>query len=30
MALLVKVLLENRLGEGQDNTLKVKPGLTCF
>lgn len=30
MALLVKVLLENRLGEGQDNTLKVKPGLSLL
>lgn len=30
MALIIKVLLENRLGEGQDSLLQAKPGLSLL
>lgn len=30
MALIIKVLLENRLGEGKDKTLRAKPGLSLL
>lgn len=30
MALIIKVLLENRLGKGQDSLLQAKPGLSLL